>query len=274
MASTVDDMTIAYRLMAQPDPEDPTQAMFSPSTRPDPSAKKYIGIHREWLKRSTPEVLKTVQNVIDYLTSKRGYEVVDIQLPYLVEGQLAHVATCLNEGLNDVRSKATNGLSMINAPNRLMMAVASQGRATDYIKYAQLRHVIMAHMAFLYERYPGLLIVTPTVPVAGWPVHNGDQAYGFTDGNISVLCMTYCWFANSTGLPAVTCPAGYVDAEQGEGKLPVGIMAAAEWGAEEQLLGFAKDTEAYLNEVYPGGRLRPAEWADVIELAKERARKD
>lgn len=275
MASTVDDLTVAYRLMARPDRSDPAQSLFAASQPIEPSARKYIGIYKEWLNQSTPAVLETVQKVIDHLTSKCGYQVAEIDIPFLVEAQMAHVATCLAEGADGActwAADSTNGLSLLNAPNRITLSVASQTSAIDYLKYAQLRNVVMEHMAYLFGRFQNLLIVTPTSPLPGWPIHEGDQARGFMDGNLSVLNMTYCWLANTTGLPAVTCPAGFVDAEQGEGKLPVGIMAVGKWGAEEQLLGFAKETEEYLNSFYPGGRLRPAEWADVIKLAKERAR--
>lgn len=85
--------------------------------------------------------------------------------------------------------------------------------------------------------------------------------------------MAYVWLANSSGCPAVSCPAGYVDPAQGEGKMPVGVMGMAEWGGEEACLEFAGEVESYVNEVYPGGRLRPKEWADVIGIAKAGGKK-
>lgn len=136
------------------------------------------------------------------------------------------------------------------------------------IKGGQLRGLLMEHLAFLFKKHPNLLIVTPTVPEAGWKIHPGDQAYGFSDGNATIRTMMYIWLANATGCPAVSAPVGYVDAEVGEGKLPVGLMAMGEWGAEEQLLAWAKDAETYLNTVREGGRFRSKDWADVVEIAK------
>ncbi|KAK3329080.1 amidase signature domain-containing protein [Apodospora peruviana] len=272
MTATVADLTIAYRTMAVTDESHPTTSMFSVSLPPDPSAKKYIGIHREWINRSDPEVRAVFDAAVAHLTST-GYEVVDIQLPYLVQGQLAHGATCLSEAADEARSRAqdpTRWLHLLNYPNRILIATGSQTPAEDYLKYNQIRQVVMQHLAFLFERYPGLLILTPTTPLAGWPIRQGDAKYGFSDGNLTIRNMTYAWLANTTGCPSVTCPAGYVNPKHGEGKLPVGLMAVAQWGAEEQLLAFARDTEKYLEEVYPGGRLRPAQWADVIQIAREK----
>ena len=227
-------------------------------------------------------------------SARGGYEVVEIELPFLRQGQYAHAATCLTEGADAARARVSardgaDWLRPLSLANRVLAGTGAQTPATDLLRYGQLRQVIMAHLAHLFDRYPGLLVLTPTTPLAGWPVHPGDARYGFTDGNMAMRNMTYVWYANTSGCPAVTCPAGYVPPppttggadtktraakddggsldDGGDGKLPVGLMAMGEWGAEEQLLGFARDVESYLNQVYPGGRQRPAEWADIIGMA-------
>ncbi len=187
---------------------------------------------------------------------------------------LAHSVTNLVEVAAAAKSRSRdprNWLSLVNAPNTILLSVGAQTPTTDFVKYGQLRQVLMSHLAFLFQKYPGLLIFTPTSPMAGWPVGPGDQAYGFSDGDRSIRNMTYAWIANTSGCPAITCPAGFVDPVQGEGRVPVGIMATGEWGAEEQLFAFARDAETYLHEVYPGGRLRPKEWLDVLKLVDEEA---
>ncbi|KAK6955874.1 hypothetical protein Daesc_003519 [Daldinia eschscholtzii] len=270
LAATAKDLAIAYRLMTAPNPEDPIQSAFALSIPPSPSAKKTIGIYRDWFDQASPSVLDATRKAIAYFKDKLGYEVVDIIIPYIQEGQYAHSAWALTEGIDHHTSHApdrTRPLAGLNSCNQLLMAVGSCTSGTDMIKYGQLRGLLMEHLAFLWKKYPDMLIVTPTVPEAGWPIHPGDQAYGFSDGNVTIRNMMYIWLANSTGCPAVTAPVGYADAEQGEGKLPVGLMAMGEWGAEEQLLAWAKEAEAYVNEAYEGGRYRPQEWADVVKIA-------
>ena len=83
MASTVSDLAIAYRVMSQPDKSDAVQGQFALSRAPEPSAKKYIGVWREWLDKAEPAVLAAYNKTLDYLTTKAGYEVVDISLPYV-----------------------------------------------------------------------------------------------------------------------------------------------------------------------------------------------
>ncbi|KAI1084671.1 amidase signature enzyme [Whalleya microplaca] len=272
LAATADDLTIAYRVMTAPNPADATQYSLALSMPPSPTAKKRIGIYDAWFNRASPDVIAVTRRAIDYFATKLDYEVVDISIPYTQEAQYAHSAWALCEGLDHQLGRAPDKakpFANLNYCNRLLLTTAARTTAADMVKYGQLRQLLMEHLAFLFQKHPGLLIVTPTAPEAGWKIHPGDQAYGFSDGNLTIRNMMYIWLANSTGCPAVSAPVGYVDPEQGEGKLPVGLMAMGEWGAEEQLLGWAKEAEGYLNGVWEGGRNRPKDWADVVQIAKD-----
>ncbi|KAI1819047.1 amidase signature enzyme [Xylaria intraflava] len=268
MAATASDLTIAYRVMTAPNPDDHIQKAFAPSIPPSPTAKKTIGVCREWNDRASPVVRESTAKAIAYFADKLNYDVVDIHIPYLREGQWAHAAWALCEFLDRLRSRIREDpLSTINHANRVLLTLAACTPAADMIKYSQMRALLMEHLAFLFKKYPGLLIVTPTVPEAGWLVHPDDEAHGFSDGNRTNRMMMYIWLANSTGCPAVSAPVGYAEPQAGEGKLPIGLMAMGEWGAEEQLLAWAAEAEGYLNGVLNGGRVRPKGWADVVALA-------
>lgn len=80
--------------------------------------------------------------------------------------------------------------------------------------------------------------------------------------------MTYVWLANFTGCPALTIPVGRVKPAEGEGMVPVGMMAMGEWGGEEELMEWGRHGEewAWSEE----GRMgKPANWVDVLGLTKE-----
>ena len=117
--------------------------------------------------------------------------------------------------------------------------------------------------------HPGLVIVTPTSPMDGWPIASeGDLKYGITDGNTSIRNMEYVWLANFCGNPAISCPVGYAEPKKGTNRVPVGIMAMGEWGTELELLEWGRECEKWLNEVSSGGRQRPSNWEDVVVNAK------
>lgn len=102
----------------------------------------------------------------------------------------------------------------------------------------------------------------------GWPIVPGDEAYGMSDTNTTIRNMLYVFLANLTGTPSLSAPVGYVDPDQGEGKLPIGLMATGEWGSEEHLLAWAGEVEEYLHNATEFGRRRPSEWLDVVDLVK------
>jgi Asp-tRNA(Asn)/Glu-tRNA(Gln) amidotransferase A subunit family amidase len=272
LAATMSDLEAAYRIMAIPNPADPNSGLFSPPGVALTSRPKVIGIYKEWFNRADPAVLKLCNEVVSYYSTRLGYEVVSIEIPYVPEGQAAHAVTILAEMANRARQNPnfkSNWLSGITPANKILLAVGNQTPARDYLLAQQLRNMQMQHLAFLYQKHPGLIIVTPTTPMAGWPIANeGDLKHGVTDGNTSIRNMEYVWLANFTGNPAISCPIGYVDAVKGQGAIPVGLMAMGEWGSEDALIAWGKEAETWLNEEYPGGRQRPANWEDVIGNAK------
>ncbi|KAI3396724.1 hypothetical protein diail_11751 [Diaporthe ilicicola] len=281
MASNVADLTIAYRTIAQPDPSDPVTGLFAPSVPPprgdEDKKKKLLGLCHPWIARATPAVREHFDRAVAHFTRTLGYETVDIDLPLLREGQVAHGATCLAEAADHARDRVPPGnakgqhwADLLSPANQVMTAVGSQTTANDYMKFAQVRATIMSHLAFLFERHgPGLLVASPMMPDVGYAVTPGDERYGFTDGNRALRSMSYAWLANTSGCPAATVPVGYAEADRGTGKLPVGMLAMGMWGEEERLLAWAADGERYIRDVYPGGRLKPEGWVDVIGLARD-----
>ncbi|UNI23404.1 Amidase [Purpureocillium takamizusanense] len=272
IAATVADLTIAYRVMSQPNPDCATQGRFALSLPPAPSAKKTMGVYRDWWRHADPRVAAACDAAVDWLAAERGYEVIDISIPYLVEAQLAHGTICIAEMAEHLRRRAggdpANWLSLVGPANRITLSVARQTPAGDYLKYNALRTLLMRHLAFLFQKHPGLLIVTPVTPLVGWPRVPGDESRGLNDANTTLRSMMYIFLANMTGTPSLSAPVGYVEPDQGEGKLSVGLLATGEWGSEEQLLSWAAETEEYLHDVYEGGRRKPDAWLDAINVAK------
>lgn len=227
IAGSIDDLALAYRIMAQPDALDRKSVMFpSPLVKADltpqkAEGKKYIGLCKPWISRSDPAVVSLFDKAISYYTTERGYEVIDISLPYLPEGQKAHALTILSE----VRSSITPAqISRLTYANQLLLnVVGSHATCQDFLAAQKLRELLMRHLAWLWEKYPGMVVVTPTTPCAGWKVGKPSDVVkggrGVSDGDMSLRSMEYVYVANWTGCPAISCPMGFVD-----GNVPVGIM--------------------------------------------------
>ncbi|KAK5144968.1 hypothetical protein LTR04_001424, partial [Oleoguttula sp. CCFEE 6159] len=222
MASNMADLEIAYRVMAVPDPDDPSSALFLPPHTPDAPSKKVIGIYQTWFDRADAPVRAACQLALDYMEAKLGYEIVDITIPMIHEGQTAHAMTILAE----------------ISSSFLISLVSPQQTKSSSPSAQKVRNLLMMHLASLFRQHPGMVIVTPTTPNAGWHISGGkgDLKYGVSDGNMSVRNMEYVWLANFTGLPSLSLPVGYADPVQGEGKIPIGLMGMAEWGSDDALI--------------------------------------
>lgn len=137
---------------------------------------------------------------------------------------VAHAFTILAEMANRARQTPSSNfwLSGFNPANKVLLAVGDQTPARDYLLAQQLRQMLMQHLAFLYQKHPGLIIVTPTTPMAGWPIAKEvDLKHGVTEyvfysddliqvianwtlsGNTSIRNMEYVWLANFCGNPAI-----------------------------------------------------------------------
>ncbi|KAF2997485.1 hypothetical protein E8E14_005020 [Neopestalotiopsis sp. 37M] len=241
----------------------------------NPTRPKLLGIPEAWIKRSTPAVQRLCHEMVDWLVEHKGYKTVPIDIPLVSYGQIAHALTLLTDAaalLPDPKG--------ISPANKILLALGRTTPASDYQLAQKLRRVLMQHLAWLWSQHPGMLIVTPTTACAGWPIRRGEAElrFGISDGDQTMQSMEYVWMANLCGVPSISVPAGFVvpegpSADQGEvapadtvGKVPVGVMAMADWCDEEALLRFGFDTEDAARKM---GKLeRPGVWVDVVEMAK------
>lgn len=255
MAASIDDLALAYRIMAVPAPAeedsisslfpDPSTSLLSSSPRPK---NKTIGIVRDWIDRAEPSVRAVFDRALDYYRTQKSYKIVDITIPYLPEGQYAHVLTIMAEIASVVKPDDIRNLI---APNKILVSLGMhQIKSRDFLAAQQLRNLLMSHLAHLFKQHPGLLIFTPTTPIPGWKIDSeADLTHGLSDGGSAVRNMEYAFLANFTGCPAITCPAGYAP----DSRAPIGIMAMGEWGSEEDLFAFARDGEGILDLEQPAG---------------------
>lgn len=255
------DLEVSYRVLAQPDPSNNPSSLFSRPRELTGPRNKVLGVYKAWIDRADPPVQEACQSALQYFKSELGYEIVDINIPILKEGQMAHAMTILAEGASGFRSSIYD----LTGPNRVLMSVARQTPATDFLLAQRVRNILMEHLAQLFRAHPGLIIVTPTTPNAGWPIDPAELSHGVTNANMQLRNMEYVWLANFTGIPCIQFPVGYVDGVKGKGKVPVGLSGQGEWGSEDALIEFGYDGEKWLHEGYVGGKVRPEEWVDVLE---------
>lgn len=255
--------------MAQPDALDPASKLFmAPSSQASvqTSRQKTLGIYKQWFDRADTTVREACERSLDHLTSELDYSIVDISIPMTHEAQLAHAMAIMCEIASGVPKSSLKDLT---PANKVLISTGMKTPGTDLLQAQKLRNLLMQHLAYLYEQHPGMIIVTPTTPNAGWPYHPADLRYGCSDANTQIRNMEYVYLANFVGCPAITAPVAYLDPAVGSGKIPIGLMGMGEWCTEDELIAFGYDCERYLNDVYEGGRAKPGNFVDAIELVIE-----
>ncbi|TPX18806.1 uncharacterized protein E0L32_011485 [Thyridium curvatum] len=277
IAADVRSLAIVYSAIAQPHPSSQwSPELPAPRLLLQPSAAahtKTLGIPEAWFARAAPAVQQLTRSLLADLVQRRGYRPVPISIPFAHEGQMAHAATILTDAATALAPQICGGLT---PTTRILLALGRTTPATDFLLAQKLRRLLAQHLAALWAENPGMLIATPVTACAGWPLRGGraELRYGVSDGDRTLRSMEYVWLANFCGLPALSVPAGYVVPGDGEdevagpdteGKVPVGLMVAGEWGAERSLLQFGLDAE----EVGAERRCRPPIWVDVVERARK-----
>lgn len=277
LAADIVSLTAFYRVIGAPDNACSTSSLFPPLHRlafppplsSDSSNGKILGIPELWFARSTPAIQRLCRSLVDRLASTYSYTLVPISIPFLPEGQFAHAMTVLSDAATALPS--THNLT---PANKILIALGNVTPSTDYLLAQKLRQLLMQHLSHLWKQHPGMIIVTPTTPCAGWRIGNPkvDLKGGISDGDTTQSTMEYVWMANFLGLPALSVPAGFVAAEgeegageeTDEGGIPVGLMGMGEWTDEDGLLKWGAHAEV----VGADRRRRPPIWVDVVERAR------
>lgn len=295
IASDIKSLATVFQIISQPHPSSPFPAL-SPLRLTSPSSShpnpKYLGIPRQWISRSTPRIQALFNSLLTTLIQPpHNYTPVEIQIPFLPEGQIAHALTVLT----DAATLLPPGKSIKNLTpaNRILLAIGRVTPSTDYMLAQKLRRCIMQHLAWLWQKYPGMLILTPTTACEGLPIEKESQEmkWGVNDGDRTMESMEYAWLGNFCGLPGLSLPMGFVPPkgkngskkagkEEGAGEIPVGLMAMGEWCSEEGLLQFGKVVEGIIHAEAKDQQkgtvklMRRPEgegaWADVIREARKR----
>ncbi|KAF2020918.1 amidase signature enzyme [Aaosphaeria arxii CBS 175.79] len=273
IAADMSSLSAVYDVVSQPHPNSPfelsteaSQTMGHNSDKP-----RVMGIPKRWFQHASPGIQQLCRSMIDRLCANGNYTTVNIDIPFVVEGRIAHALTMLTDAATVLPD--TQGIS---PAIRILLALGRTTPSTDYLLAQKLRNALMQHLAWLWKKHPGMIIVTPTTACVGWPIQSASElTYGISDGDRTQETMEYIWLANFCGAPSISVPAGYAVPEGKSDmgisrKIPVGLMATGEWASEDALVCFGSDVE---DLVVKTQRLPPT-WVDVIKLAKQHTEED
>lgn len=104
MAADMASLAALFAVIAEPHPASP---FAFPSVPRLPSAQamldrhaprpKVLGLCKAWFDDCAPAVRELCRGMVESLVAKEGYQVVDVEIPFLKEGQFAHAMTVLTD---------------------------------------------------------------------------------------------------------------------------------------------------------------------------------
>lgn len=104
MAADMESLATLFEVVARPHPDSPFAFPSVPRLpsadrllEQTPGRPKILGICRAWFNDCAPAVRELCEGMVDTMVTKHGYKVVDIQIPFLAEGQFAHAMTVLTD---------------------------------------------------------------------------------------------------------------------------------------------------------------------------------
>ncbi|KAI9260788.1 amidase signature domain-containing protein [Sporodiniella umbellata] len=244
LASTADDMTVAYSIISGPDSKDPYTLQ-----QPPVSLNNYnnadlsdltIAVVPEWNKATKEKaILQKLDQMQDFLR-KQGAKIIEIDIPDLNIAKIAHRITICSE-MSAFASQYSQNHKSFLPYTRIMYALNSALEIKDYLNSQRIRTKMINHIANCFHEKKIDLILTPTSAILSPDIPEKALSYGMSNAKITFRSMEYATLANFTGIPAVNVPAGF------HGDLPVGLQFMASWWNEALLCRIAKTVETLSN---------------------------
>jgi len=254
IGATVEDVALAYGLIAGPDPADPNSLRQPAVTltgwnTPDPSTGSgqvltglTLGIYRPWFEHAAPAVVAACQAMVAHFT-QAGARLREIVIPDLDAMRLAHVLTILSEMAASMANQREE-LHRLGASVRTTLALTTAFTSADYVKAQRMRTRSLAIFAALFQEVDA--IVTPATAITAPRLPARDAAGGWSDLSADTEVMRYAFPANLAGLPALSFPVGYDAAG-----LPIGMQVMGRPWEEATLLRIARVAEGAVERRRP-----------------------
>jgi Asp-tRNA(Asn)/Glu-tRNA(Gln) amidotransferase A subunit family amidase len=234
-------------VIAGPDPNDPVSLH-----QPLPTLESWdnsninglkIGVYWPWFRHADSEVVAGCEALLSQFRGM-GAEVCEVVIPDLEASRIAHTIIITSEMANVMNKTAREHNHEHGLDVRTNLALARQFSATDYVISQRVRTRLMNHFDNAFKQVD--VIVTPTTGLAAPQINPAALPDGESDLTTLVEIMRFVTPANTTGLPAISFPAGYT----GKG-LPIGMQVIGRAWDEVTLLRMALAAEQVVERKAP-----------------------
>ena len=246
LGATVEDVALAYGMIAGPDPRDPL-FLSQPPVRLDGWNSAgldgvVLGIYRPWYEHAAPAIVAACDAMVERFRAA-GARVCEIVIPGLDAMRLAHATTILSEMMSNMLDHGDD-CQRLGPSVRISLALGAAMKSTDYIKAQRVRTRALAAFDAAFTKVDA--IITPATAITAPPIPQGGAEGGWSNLNNTTELMRFVFPGNLTGLPGIAFPVGYDAAG-----LPIGMQAIGRHWEEHLLLRVAYVAEQYVERRRP-----------------------
>ena len=247
LAATAIDAAIIYAIIAGTDPKDqgtlqqPTVTLDG-IDRVDLTGLK-LGVYRPWFEHASSAMVETCGRLITEL-QQLGAQVREIEIPDLEPARVAHLVTIATEMMTAMEPYYRAHRTDLGLDVRTNFALIRALNARDYVHAQQIRTRTIAHFNRALSQVDAIL--TPMTGITAPAIPEKTLPDGESDLTTLAELMRFAPYANLTGLPAISFPAGY-----DSNGLPVGLQAIGRAWEEHVLLRLARAAETIVERRAP-----------------------
>ena len=243
---SVEDVALAYGLIAGPDRRDPN-SLHQPAVtlagwnNTDLTGLTF-GVYWPWFRHATPEIVSCCEAMLDQLV-KAGAKIREIEVPELDAQRIAHVITILSEMAASMENYKDHYSEF--APSvRVTLAAGKAFTSRDYVQAQRMRTRAMALFNKLYETVDAIISPATAMTAPRIPITNPSDSW--SDMSVDTETMRFIVPGNLAGLPAISFPAGYDKLG-----LPINMQAMGRPWQEDILLRIAYAAEQVMERRLP-----------------------
>lgn len=253
LGATVDDVAIAYALMAGVDPRDPNTA-FQPEdiggAYLNGSAKGFrVGIYKPFFEHATEDIVAKCYEGLNILKDA-GAEIVEIDIPNLEEIRIAHMVTIASEMRSSMGNQLDRDPTVFGLDVRANLALTQHFGPDDYVRSQRIRTEAINALLDVFQKCD--VIATPSTGITAPPIPAKAENSGISNLTELTEIMRYAPLANLTGIPGLSVPVGY-----DRDLLPIGLQLMGPWWQEHELLRLGRIVESKITRIAPNTHYDP-----------------
>jgi len=210
-----------------------------------------VGWCPAWAAKADPNVGAACEAAVSRLEAG-GATRVDVDLAHLdLNGPVQYVTIGVEMATSQYEFRREH-LRDYGADTRLLLEMASQVPAVEYIRAQRLRTLIHDELVRVFDRVD--VLATPAVAQAAAAIPESALEAGLSDERILEANTTFSVAANLSGQPAISIPVGYDEAG-----LPLGLQLLGRHWDEATIIRCGLAVEAGVS------RQRPRVYYDLLK---------